>query len=102
MMKKFKHLSAGFLGAIFLAIVSSSARADTVIIVTNESSQGATDSINWSQLGGDATVLKNASFPVNTAKSNAVTATLKGADSLTAVVCPAAPCRKYPRLNRPD
>jgi hypothetical protein len=64
--------------------------ADTLTHVSDPSQQSANDSISWSNLGGDGTLLNSSSFNVNSTHSIGVSGTLAGANSLTAVVRPAA------------
>jgi hypothetical protein len=75
--------------AIFIA--SAPALADSVTLITSQAAQSANDSIDWSQLGADATSLA-VSFPANSANGLGVTGGLTAAGSLTSVVCPATPC----------
>jgi hypothetical protein len=65
--------------------------ADTLKLVTSPSSQGANDSLNWSQQGADGKVL-TASFSGKTALGSTVTVGLAGANSVISVVCAASPC----------
>lgn len=65
--------------------------ADTVVQVTSPTQQNADDSVNWSQLGADNTVL-NASFTAASAKGASDTVSLTAAGSVTSVVCSATPC----------
>ncbi len=85
------RISGRILGATLLVLFNATAWADTVTLVTSATNQKADDSLDWSNLGPDATVL-GSSFSSTTAKNNAVTGKLKAANSLTAVVCPATPC----------
>ncbi|HEV2118394.1 MAG TPA: choice-of-anchor D domain-containing protein [Terriglobales bacterium] len=66
-------------------------RGDTLAVVTSPAAQGANDSVAWSQLGADATVLSSG-FVATSGLGMGVTAGLTAANSLTAVVCPATPC----------
>lgn len=65
--------------------------ADSLSLITSMSAQSANDSIEWSQLGGDATSL-TARFLATSAQGLSVTSVLTGSGSLTSVVCPATPC----------
>ena len=89
MSNPFRHLLPV---AIALTLVlAGSARADTLAVVTSPSGQAATDSLNWSQLGGDGTVL-GTSFTGKTALGSSVMVGLAGANSIISVVCLASPC----------
>lgn len=79
----------GIIGCILFAAIA--ARADSLVLETSATGQGANDSILWSQLGADATTL-GSSFTAKSAQGITGTVTLTGANSLTAVVCPASPC----------
>ena len=72
-------------------LVAGTARADTLKVVTSPSSQGANDSLNWSQKGADGTVL-GASFSAKTTLGSTVTVGLASANSVISVVCTASPC----------
>jgi hypothetical protein len=71
--------------------LAGTAWADTLTLVTSPSSQGANDSLNWSQQGADGKVLA-ASFTGKTALGSTVTVGLAGANSVVSVVCAATPC----------
>ncbi|HVN90076.1 MAG TPA: hypothetical protein VMT61_09710 [Candidatus Binataceae bacterium] len=86
-----KRIFLWLLGLTLAVLLNSSARADTLTLITDQTNQKSDDSIDWSQLGADATVL-NASFSANTALNNGVSVALKGSNSLTSVVCTATPC----------
>jgi len=81
------------LGAMIIALLlaSGAARADTLTDITTQASQGANDSVIWSQLGADATLLV-ASNAATSSHGNSVTAALTGANSIISVVCAASPC----------
>ena len=81
-----------FTGVLFLFAVSATAAwSDTVVGVTSQSGLSANDSVNWSQLGGNGTLL-GATVPASSGKGLAVTGSLSGANSITAKVCTASPC----------
>lgn len=80
----------GSTAAIFLFAASTFA-ADTVVQMTTPTQQNADDSVSWSQLGADNTVL-SASFNVTSAKGASDGVSLGGAGSVTSVVCSASPC----------
>jgi hypothetical protein len=77
-------------GAILFS--DTGAWTDALVKVTTQSGQGSDDSVTWSQLGGDATVLPSATINATSANMLGVTGTLMGVDSVTAVVCPASTC----------
>ena len=66
------------------------ARADSISLVTSMSGLGGNDSVEWSQLGADATDLP-ASFGFTSSNGLSGTVSLSGAHSLVSVVCPAGP-----------
>lgn len=72
-------------------LLAGTARADTLKVVTSPSSQGANDSLNWSQKGADGTVL-GASFSAKTTLGSTVAVGLASANSVISVVCTASPC----------
>jgi hypothetical protein len=67
------------------------ALTDSVVPVTSLSALSSNDSVAWSQLGADGTSLLS-TINTNSLSTNAITGTLVGSGSLTAVVCPASPC----------
>ena len=78
---------------IAMAIVlcaAALARADSVSLVGSMGALGADDSVEWSQLGADATDLP-ASFGFTSSKGLSGTVSLMGPHSLVSVVCPAGP-----------
>src|SRR6267154_949120 len=79
-------------GLIVLAVFSTTvARADSLVLVTSQASQGANDSVLWSQLGADGTTLGSAAAATST-RGSSVTLSLAGSNSLVSVTCPASPC----------
>src|SRR6266403_5059319 len=79
-------------GLIVLAVFSTTvARADSLVLVTSQSSQGANDSVLWSQLGADGTTLGSAAAATST-RGSSVTLSLAGSNSLVSVTCPVSPC----------
>ena len=74
-----------------ILLVSSPVRADTLVQVNSVNAQGATDSVQWSQLGADATSI-GSSANVSSVAALGGTVTLAGPNSLIAVVCPSSPC----------
>jgi hypothetical protein len=86
-------LAFGILAILFATILHSTtfAWADTVNVVTTQSGQNATDSIGWSQEGGDGTIL-GTNFNAKSAGAAPASVTLTGANSIVSVVCPASQC----------
>ena len=80
------------LAGLFVALLfaTTGAWADTLVQVTTQAAQGATDSISWKQLGGDQTLLA-ASFSAKSANGVTHMVTLVGADSVVSVVCSSTP-----------
>src|SRR6266550_2742799 len=79
-------------GLIVLAVFSTTvARADSLVLVSSQASQGANDSVLWSQLGADGTTLGSAAAATST-RGSSVTLSLAGSNSLVSVTCPASPC----------
>src|SRR6267143_1635198 len=79
-------------GLIVLAAFSTTAAwADSLVLVTNQASQGANDSVLWSQLGADGTTLGSAAAATST-RGSSVTLSLAGSNSLVSVACTASPC----------
>src|SRR5690348_2195145 len=75
-----------------LALFAAVAHADSLTLVTSQSAQAANDTISWSQLGPDGTLLAS-SFTVHTATKNvAAGVVLSGAGSIPSVMCPAGVC----------
>jgi hypothetical protein len=92
-----KHRSFSFVATmVLLLFATTSARAvDSVSVVTTLGGLSANDTIVWSQLGGDATVLPaNPSFTSTHGLTGS--AALTGPNSLIAVVCPEALCSWNP------
>ncbi len=79
------HLTLiGFLG-------SAAANADTLSQITSPAAQKTTDSIYWSSIGGDQTLL-NAGGSVSTAKGATAQVTLAGPNAILSRVCSTSPC----------
>lgn len=76
---------------VLILFVTAAAFADTLILVTSRTAQGANDFVSWSQLGADATLL-GSSFKATSVGGVAVTGTLAGPNSVISVVCAASPC----------
>jgi hypothetical protein len=84
-------LFAGLLAAVgFAALTATTARADSMTLVTSQAAQQANDSVPWSQLGSDAALLQTSSNATSS-KGTSVSIGLGGSNSLLSVVCPAAP-----------
>ncbi len=85
------------IGALFSLILATSlfaaaiCRADSMLPVTSLSAQNANDSVNWSQLGADATAL-GSSFSATSGGGLSVSGTLTGSGSPLSVACPASVC----------
>ncbi|MBZ5631330.1 MAG: hypothetical protein LAO06_20950, partial [Acidobacteriia bacterium] len=75
----------------FVISAAGAARADSVSLVTSTAAQQPNDSVPWSQLGSNATVLQP-SFPATSVNGVSVNVGLGGANSLVSVVCPASSC----------
>ena len=76
---------------IVLLCAGKAAHADTLSLITIQGAQHSTDSLSWTQLGADATIL-GSSFDVKSASSLSITASLTGPNSLVSVVCAVTPC----------
>lgn len=74
-----------------LLLATAGLWGDTLVLVTSPAAQGANDSLAWAQLGGDATILSS-SFVATSSLGLGTTVALAAANSLTSVVCAAAPC----------
>jgi hypothetical protein len=77
-------------GLVVLLSLATTAWSDTMTGVSSKSSQGSNDSVLWSQLGADATVLA-ASVKATSGTGVAVNVAFAGANSLASAVCAAAP-----------
>src|SRR5437870_3028379 len=101
-MKNIRRILPWTVGAtLVILLMNLPAWTDTLVQVTSSGAQSANDTVDWSQLGADATVLAT-TFPATSANSMGVTATLAGPNSLTAVVCPATPCSWVPGFTAGD
>ncbi len=67
------------------------AKADALVVVTSQSALSPNDSVPWSQLGVDATMLTS-SFSAHSLGNLPLSGSLAASGSLIAVVCPASPC----------
>ncbi|MFZ0677474.1 MAG: hypothetical protein WA447_16090 [Candidatus Binatus sp.] len=76
---------------LMILIATAAARADSVAVVTSLGALGANDTIVWSQLGADATVL-SAAPPFTSTNGVTGSVSLMGPNSLVAEVCPSAAC----------
>ena len=77
-------------GLVVLLSLATTAWSDTMTGVSSKASQGSNDSVLWSQLGADATVLA-ASAKATSGTGVAVNVAFAGANSLASAVCAAAP-----------
>ncbi len=69
----------------------AAAKADALVIVTSQSALSPNDSVPWSQLGVDATMLSS-SFSAHSLGNLPIAGSLAASGSLIAVVCPASSC----------
>src|ERR1700683_1328699 len=93
-MHKIKSITPWVLGALLAVSVAerSANAANDLTLVTSQDTQNANDSISWSQLGLDGTLIAS-SFNANSVGGLGVTGTLAASGSLVAMVCPATgPC----------
>ena len=74
-----------------LVLATTFATADTVVLVSSQPGQGANDSVLWSQLGADGTLL-GSSFGLVSVNMIGANGTLSGPNSVISVVCHATPC----------
>jgi len=77
---------------VFLILfATATAWSDSLVGVTSPAGQAANDSVTWSQLGPNGTLLA-VGFNATSGKGLAVTGSLAGANSITSVACAATPC----------
>jgi trimeric autotransporter adhesin len=76
---------------VFLVLFTTAAWSDSLVLVNSQAAQGANDSLHWSQLGPDGTILA-ASFTAKSASGLTVTANLAAPNAVASVVCAATPC----------
>jgi hypothetical protein len=101
-MKNIRRILPWMLAATLVILLTNPpAWTDTLVQVTSSGTQSSNDTVDWAQLGGDATLLAT-TFPATSASAKSVTATLAGPNSLTAVVCPATPCSWVPGFTAGD
>ncbi|HEV2489577.1 MAG TPA: Ig-like domain-containing protein [Candidatus Acidoferrales bacterium] len=74
-----------------ICLAATAVQADTMVNVTSVAGQAANDTVNWSQLGADQTVL-GASFGATSGGGVGITVSLAGANSIVSVDCVATPC----------
>ena len=89
--KRLSHSLSWLWNLVVLVLFATVAWSDSLVPVSSQAAQGANDSLNWSQLGLDGTILA-ASFTANSAAGLTVTANLAAPDGLATVVCAATPC----------
>jgi trimeric autotransporter adhesin len=77
-------------GLVVLLGLATAAWSDTMTGVSSQASQGSNDSVQWSQLGADGTVLAS-SASATSAGGVAVNVGLTGPNSLASAVCAASP-----------
>jgi len=101
-MKNIRRVLPWMIGATMVILLTNPPGwTDTLVQITSSGAQNANDTVDWVQLGADATTLA-ATFPATSANSLGVTVTLAGPNSLTAVVCPATPCSWVPGFTAGD
>ncbi len=91
--RRFALLAIGGLTAAIILMLGTldAVRADSMSLVTSTGAQQPNDSVAWSQLGSNATVLAP-SFSATSANGIGVSISLTGSNSLLSVVCPASSC----------
>ena len=77
-------------GWVVLLSLATAARSDTMSGVSSKASQGSNDSVQWSQLGADGTILAS-SVGSTSVGGVAVTVGLTGPNSIASAVCAASP-----------
>jgi hypothetical protein len=70
------------------------------VFVSSPAAMGANDTVKWSQLGGDGTLL-GTTFTATSADGNVTHGTLTGPNSIIAVVCPAKPSCSWSPASPP-
>lgn len=84
---RIRRLAICGLFAVFLC--ATAARADSMLPITSHGAQASNDSVDWSQLGADATVLASGAN-MQSADGRTVSLSLTGPNSIVAAVCPVA------------
>src|SRR5450755_3586056 len=79
------------LAIVGLPFTARAAKTDSLVPVSSLGALSANDSVPWSQLGADGTLLSSA-FNANSLSSIAVNGSLAASGSLVSVVCPASQC----------
>ena len=77
-------------GLVVLLSLATMAWSDTMTGLSSKTSQGSNDSVLWSQLGADATILA-ASVKATSGTGVAVNVNFAGSNSLASAVCAASP-----------
>jgi trimeric autotransporter adhesin len=77
-------------GLVVLLSLATVAWSDTMTGVSSKASQGSNDSVQWSQLGADRTILAS-SVSATSVSGVAVNVGLAGPNSIVSAVCPASP-----------
>ena len=85
------YLRAIISAMAIVLLAATSSWADSLALVTSQAAQGGNDSVEWSQVGSNGTVL-SASFGTNSNKGTTVSVSLSGPNSVLSVVCPASSC----------
>jgi len=91
MWKRLSHFLSWLWNLVFLVLFTTAAWSDSLVLVNSQAAQGANDSLHWSQLGPDGTIL-TASFTAKSASGLTVTANLAAPNAVASVVCAATPC----------
>jgi trimeric autotransporter adhesin len=89
--KRPSHSLSWLWNLVVLVLFATAAWSDSLVLVSSQAGQGANDSLHWSQLGTDGTILA-ASFTGKSASGLTVTANLAAPNAVTSVVCAATPC----------
>lgn len=89
--KRLSHSLSWLWNLLVLVLFATAAWSDSLVAVSSQAAQGANDSLHWSQLGPDGTILA-AGFTAKSASGLTVTANLAAPNGLASVVCAATPC----------
>jgi hypothetical protein len=90
-MKHIKRIiPLALVGFFLVLLVRLSGWTDALVQVTSQAAQAANDSVSWSQLGPDGTLLTTTSFNADSG-GGLVTGTLNASNSIVSVACSASP-----------
>jgi len=95
----FNRASLFRMGGLLAAILSlgvATAQAGTITFAPTPTLMGANDTVNWAQLGADATVLGSTFTATSTHGVGVSGSFANGPGSVISVVCPASPCSWAP------